>query len=55
MTISDFNLTWSLRQYEREPSFDTFFLKFGILILDSTINVGTKHPSFLQHSFQEIK
>ena len=31
------------------------FLKFGILILDSTINVGAKYQSFLQHSFREIK
>ena len=44
-----------LRKYECEPSFDRFFLKFGIVILDSTNNVGAKYQSFLQHSFRGIK
>ena len=38
------NTEWAvLKQYECEPRFDRFFLKFGILILDSTINVGAKY------------
>ena len=40
---------------EREPSFDRFFFKFDIQIVDSTINVDAKYQSFLQHSFLKIK